>query len=59
MQHATSFTMFDSYHVGLFTTQTRDFEKIQDGPQSVKRCINEVLKLRQTGDGAAQRLLVS
>ena len=39
MQHVTSFTMFDSYHVGLFTTQTRDFEKIQDGPQSVKRCI--------------------
>ena len=39
MQHVTSFTMFDSYHVGLFTTQTRDFEKIQDGPQCVKRCI--------------------
>ena len=39
MQHVTSFTMFDSYHVGLFTTQTCDFEKIQDGPQSVKRCI--------------------
>ena len=40
MQHVTSFTMFDSYHVGLFTTQTRDFEKIQDGPQCVKRCIH-------------------
>ena len=39
MKHVTSFTMFDSYHVGLFTTQTRDFEKIQDGPQCVKRCI--------------------
>ena len=39
MQHVTSFTMFDSYHVGLFTTQTRDFEKIQDGPQCVKRCM--------------------
>ena len=39
MQHVTSFTLFDSYHVGLFTTQTRDFEKIQDGPQCVKRCI--------------------
>ena len=42
MQHVTSFTMFDSYHAGLFTTQTRDFEKIQDGPQSVKRCIGVV-----------------
>ena len=39
MQHVTSFTMFDSYHVGLFTTQTRDFEKIQYGPQCVKRCM--------------------
>ena len=39
MQHVTSFTMFDSYHVGLFTLQTRDFEKIQDGPQCVKWCI--------------------
>ena len=38
MQHVTSFTMFDSYHVGLFTLQTRDFEKIQDGPQCVKWC---------------------
>ena len=43
MQHVTSFTMFDSYHVGLFTTQTRDFEKIQDGPQCVKRCIVTVV----------------
>ena len=39
-KHATSFTMFDSYHVGLFTTQTRAFVKIQDGPQCVKRCID-------------------
>ena len=39
MQHVTSFTMFDSYHVALFTLQTRDFEKIQDGPQCVKWCI--------------------
>ena len=39
MQHVTSFTMFDSYDVALFTLQTRDFEKIQDGPQCVKRCI--------------------
>ena len=39
MQRVTSFTMFGSYHVGLFTLQTRDFEKIQDGPQCVKRCI--------------------
>ena len=36
MQHVTSFTMFDSYHVALFTLQTRDFGKIQDGPQCVK-----------------------
>ena len=40
MQHVTSFTMFDSYHVALFTLQTRDFEKIQDGPQCVKWCIS-------------------
>ena len=40
MQHVTSFTMFDSYDVALFTLQTRDFEKIQDGPQCVKWCIN-------------------
>ena len=33
MQHVT---MFDSYDVALFTTQRRDFEKIQDGPQCVK-----------------------
>ena len=39
MQHVTSFTMFDSYDDALFTLQTRDFEKIQDGPQCVKRCI--------------------
>ena len=39
MQHVTSFTMFDSYHVALFTLQTRDFGKIQDGPQCVKWCI--------------------
>ena len=41
MQHVTSFTMFDSYHVALFTLQTRDFGKIQDGPQCVKWCIAE------------------
>ena len=46
MQHVTSFTMFDSYHVGLFTTQTCDFEKIQDGPQCVKRCIQIKLEPR-------------
>ena len=40
MQHVTSFTMFDSYHVALFTLQTRDFGKIQDGPQCVKWCIH-------------------
>ena len=45
MQHVTSFTMFDSYHVGLFTTQTRDFEKIQDGPQCLKRCMALTVKL--------------
>ena len=39
MQHVTSFTMFDSYDVTLFTLQTRDFEKIQDGPQCVKWCM--------------------
>ena len=39
MQHVNSFTMFDSYHVALFTLQTRDFGKIQDGPQCVKWCI--------------------
>ena len=31
--------MFDSYHVALFTLQTRDFGKIQDGPQCVKWCM--------------------
>ena len=40
MQHVTSFTMFDSYDVALFTLQTRDFEKIQDGPQCVKKCMS-------------------
>ena len=48
MQHVTSFTMFDSYHVGWFTTQTRDFEKIQDCPQCVKRCI--LLSVKNKGE---------
>ena len=39
MQHVTSFTMFGSYDVALFTLQTRDFEKIQDVPHCVKKCI--------------------
>ena len=47
MQHVTSFTMFDSYHVGWFTTQTRDFEKIQDCPH-VKRCI--LLSVKNKGE---------
>ena len=40
--------MFDSYDVGLFKTQTRGFEKIQDGPQCVKRCTKTILNCRQS-----------